>query len=137
MNDEELGPDDVLLATCRERAVGLVLTDAISDRVDQLVDCVEATGERTSRKELIASLILDAPLDGAGLAARIRRLRLATVGDVVAQVSRHQGVASNAARRPGPRARLERGAKREVPRRTASTNPPDFPDGPNADHHPQ
>lgn len=128
MNDEELRPDDVLLAACRERAVGLVLTDAISDRVDHLVDCVEATGERTSRKELIASLILDAALDGPGLAARIRRLRLAKVGDVVAQVSRR--VASNAARHPGPRARLERGAKREVPPRTASINPPHPPDGP-------
>ena len=125
MNDEEVGPDDVLLAACRERVVGLVLTDAISDRVDQLVDCVEATGERTSRKELIASLILDAALDGPGLAARIRRLRLATVGDVVAQVSRNQGVASDAARRPGPRARLERVAKREVPQRTASTSQPE------------
>ncbi|MEA2828516.1 MAG: hypothetical protein QOF60_3157 [Actinomycetota bacterium] len=129
MNDEELGPDDVLLAACSERAVGLVLADAISDRVDQLVDCVEATGERTSRKELIASLILDAALDGPGLATRIRRLRLATVGDVVAQVSRHQGVASNAARRPGPRARLERGAKRDVLQRTASTTQSDPPDG--------
>lgn len=128
MNDEELGPNDVLLAACRERSVGLVLTDAISDRVDQLVDCVEATGERTSRKELIASLILDAALVGPDLAARIRRLRLATVGDAVAQVSRHQGVASNAARRPGPRARLERGAKREAPPRTASTTLPDLPD---------
>lgn len=120
MNDKELRPDDVLLAACRERAVGLVLPDPISDRLDQLVDCAEDDGERTSRKELIASLILDAELDGPSLATRIRRLRLATVRDVVAQVSPDQAVATNAPRRPGPRARMERGATREVPPRTAS-----------------
>lgn len=128
MNDEEVRPDDVLLAACRERAVGLVLPDPISDRLDQLVDCAEDAGERTSRKEVIASLILDAELDGPGLAARIRRLRLATVGDVITHVSRDQAVATNPPRRPGPRARLERVAKRQVPKRTASTTQPDPPD---------
>jgi hypothetical protein len=105
VNDEEVRPDGVLL--------------------DRLVDCAEDAGERTSRKEVIASLILDAELDGPGLAARIRRLRLATVGDVVAQVSRHEALATNAPRRPGPRARLERGATREGPPPTASITSPE------------
>jgi hypothetical protein len=103
--DPESPTDDAPLADCRERGVGLVLSDPISDRVDHLVDCVEATGERTSRKEVIASLILDAPPDGAELAARIRRLRLATIGDAVAQPSRRRTSSSSVARHPGPRRR--------------------------------
>lgn len=105
MIDQEPPPDDVPLAACPVRGVGLVLADPISERVDHLVDCVEATGERTSRKELIASLILDAPPDGTDLAARIRRLRLARVSDVLAQAVRRQSRSADVSRTPGPRPR--------------------------------
>lgn len=97
--------DDAPLADCPERGVGLVLSDPISDRVDHLVDCVEATGERTSRKEVIAALILDAAVDGSELAARIRRLRLAKVGDAVDQSRRRRTSLPEGERQPGPRPR--------------------------------
>lgn len=98
-------PDDAPLADCPERGVGLVLSNPISDRLDHLVDCVEETGERTSRKEVIAALILDAALDGSDLAARIRRLRLAKVGDAVDQSRRRRTSLPEAERQPGPRPR--------------------------------
>jgi hypothetical protein len=88
-----------LLVDCSERNVGLSLPGPLSERVDHLVDCVEAEGERTSRKELIASLILSAEFDGPQLAAGVRRLRSASTSDPEEHVP-YQG-----RRQPGPRPR--------------------------------
>jgi hypothetical protein len=45
----------------------------ISERLDDLVTLAEQTGERTNRKELIASLIVAAPTTGGsrGIAAQL------------------------------------------------------------------
>ena len=114
MNRRARGPD-TSLAECPERSVGLVLADPISKRLDGLVDCVEATGERTSRKEVIAALILAASPDGEQLAASLRRLRLAGVRDVYVGLrvdpqpsANGGGLDMSAQRQPGPRARRGR-----------------------------
>ena len=66
---------DTLLPECPEKRIGLALPAPISDRLDELVRRVEATGERTNRKELLASLILAAPKDGQDVSTLLRTYR--------------------------------------------------------------
>ena len=105
MNKKVPPRDDDPLAACPERGVGLLLNDPINDRLDVLVDYVEGAGERTTRKELIAALILDAALDANELAACLRRFRLARVVDAVDTSNRRRTATPEAERQPGPRAR--------------------------------
>jgi len=96
-------PAECLLRDSPERNVGLALPLAISDRVDALVTVVEQAGERTSRKELIASLILAAGADGEELATVLRRYRQTSVRDAL--VEPVSGPNAVRVRRPGPRPR--------------------------------
>ena len=96
---------DTPLQHCPERNVGMALCDPISDRLDRLVALAEASFDRTSRKELVASLILAASTDGNALVEMIRVYRQSTAGQV-----RLEGVAAGTSlpardRRPGPRPR--------------------------------
>ena len=96
---------DTPLQHCPERNVGMALCDPISDRLDRLVAFAEASFDRTSRKELVASLILAAPTDGNTLVEMIRAYRQST-----AEQARPDGEAAGTSRsaryrRPGPRPR--------------------------------
>lgn len=96
---------DTPLRSCPERNVGMALCDPISDRLDRLVSLAEASFDRTSRKELLASLILAAPTDGPALVELLRAFRQST-----AEQARVDGGESGAPltasdRRPGPRPR--------------------------------
>lgn len=96
---------DTPLRDCPESRVGIALPAPISQRVDYLVELAEGAGERTSRKELLGSLILAAPSRGEALAETLKTYRLAT-----AQDTRVDGAAAEATmrlprRRPGPRPR--------------------------------
>lgn len=66
---------DALLPQCPEKSVGLALPAPISDRLDELVRLAEAAGERTTRKELVASLILAAPSSGEDVSVLLRTYR--------------------------------------------------------------
>lgn len=94
---------DERLMNCSESKIGLSLPSPLSERLDQLVRLAEGVGERTTRKEVVASLILSAPMDGPALSERIRQLRSAVVHEAIApdesgrvRLSRHG---------PGPRSR--------------------------------
>ena len=96
---------DTPLPNCPEHNVGMALCDPISDRLDRLVSLAETSFERTSRKELVASLILAASTDGAALVEMVRAYRQST-----AEQARLDGRESGAPltvpdRRPGPRTR--------------------------------
>jgi hypothetical protein len=101
-------PADAPLSDSPERSVGLALPVPISDRVDALVALTEETGDRTNRKELIASLILAAPANGEELARALRRFRQATVGDARLELDSTAHVFQVPPPRPGPRPRRNR-----------------------------
>lgn len=93
------------LRNCPERNVGMALCDPISDRLDRLVSLAEASFDRTTRKELIASLILAAPTDGATLVEMLRSYRQSTAEQARLD-GRKAGTPLTASdRRPGPRPR--------------------------------
>lgn len=99
---------DTPLRDSPEQSVGLVLPAAISDRVDALVALTEETGERTNRKELIASLILAAPKRGRDLSNALRRYRHATVRDTLLEPNSVSAEVNSPIHKPGPRARVKR-----------------------------
>jgi hypothetical protein len=99
---------DAPLRDSPEHSVGLVLPAAISDRVDALVALTEEIGERTNRRELIASLILAAPTRGEDLSNTLRRYRRATVRDTLLQPNSVLTEINSPIHKPGPRVRVQR-----------------------------
>ena len=98
-------PADAPLRNMRERNVGLALSDPLSARLDALVDVVEATGERTNRKELLSALILGASPDVVDLPALVHRYRIAVARDALIEADPAASVLVFPARGPGPRRR--------------------------------
>ena len=96
---------DTRLIDLEERSVGLALSIPLSERLDELVRLVETSGDRTSRKELVAALILAATPDGVDLAGRIRSYRKALARDAMLDLDRTPGRLAMEARKPGPRRR--------------------------------
>jgi hypothetical protein len=70
---ERSDPPETPLPSCPERSVGLGLPVPINARLDLLVELAEQAGERTSRKEIVATCILAAP-DGADELVRWLRI---------------------------------------------------------------
>ena len=93
------------LRECPERNVGLALTAPISDRLDALVALAELGGDRTNRKELLASLILAAPADGDELAEAVRNYRRSSAGQARLNAGDVADFLTVVQRRPGPRPR--------------------------------
>ena len=104
-------PPETPLPACPELAVGFTLPVPISHRLDLLVELVETeAGERTSRKELLAALILAAGDDGKELARSLRIYRSQTAASVLTPGAElEQGLALRPGR-PGPRRRRWKGA---------------------------
>ena len=100
-------PADTPLHDCPERSIGLAVPVPISDRVDALVALTEAGGDRTNRKEMIATLILAAPALGEQLAEALRQYRRATAREALVNATMEDSV-TIASTRPGPRSRKAR-----------------------------
>lgn len=98
-------PVDASLRACEDYSVGLSLSGPISDRLDALVALTEAAGERTTRKELIASLVLAAPAKGEALATVLKRYRQASVGEALLRAPSTRRTVHSSTRKPGPRPR--------------------------------
>ena len=96
---------DTLLRECPEKRVGLDLPAPLSERLDDLVQLVEAAGDRTSRKELMASLILAAPEVGDKLSAQLRKYRQASARAARLSGSADEPTIGIRSYRPGPRSR--------------------------------
>lgn len=93
------------LRECPESNVGLALSWPISDRLDALVSLAEGGGDRTNRKELLASLILAAPPDGDALIGAVRRYRQSSAGDARLNATDAETEVTVPPLRPGPRPR--------------------------------
>jgi hypothetical protein len=72
-----------LLRNVPEFQVGLSLPAPLSGRLDVLLARADEAGQPTSRKELVAALLLAAPSDEDKLARLILRYRKARVADAI------------------------------------------------------
>ncbi|HEY4266852.1 MAG TPA: hypothetical protein VGM94_01550 [Galbitalea sp.] len=88
------------LATMPVRAVALGLPDPIDIRLDQLLEIANSAARFTSRRELVAALILASPDTTEGVVALIERYREAppTHGPILRRPRRPAGP-----KRPGRR----------------------------------
>jgi hypothetical protein len=98
-------PSDSPLRDAPEEGIGVTVPAPLSDRINALVDLLDAAGERTSRKELIAALILAARPLSDELANTLRAYRRASVRDALVEPDRAGETVQLAPRRPGPRPR--------------------------------
>lgn len=94
---------DARLVDCEPVSVTLALPAATSEYLDQLIDLVEHSGERTSRKELVAALLGATPRDAAKLSRAIRSHRTRTAGDLLGRPDVGEAVLRLDAKKPGPR----------------------------------
>lgn len=95
---------DDRLATLPVRAVALGLPDPIDVRLDQLWEMANSAARFTSRRELVAALILASPDTAEGVVALIERYRAASPAD------------GPIFRRPGRPAGPRRPGRRRLPR---------------------
>lgn len=77
----------------------------LNARLDALVARANDAGERTSRKEVLGALLLQAPEDARDLLNAIRRYRLANARDAAPPGENLDQFLSGRDRRPGPRPR--------------------------------
>jgi hypothetical protein len=104
-------PRRTKVAASPERAIAVQMPAAVSDRLDSLVEKLEVAeivdGQRvvrrgTSRKELLAALIYDAPSNRKDLAGKLDRYRRAQVASVVLRPGKADPIVLPG-HRPGPR----------------------------------
>lgn len=100
---------DTPLRECPERSVGLALPFPLSDGLDGLVALVVDSGGSTSRKELIAALILAAPIDGEVLMELVANLRRAKAHEGLLVSDRVSSFLTFCDQTPGPRPRRRSG----------------------------
>jgi hypothetical protein len=98
-------PADALLGQLPEYNVGLSLPDVISARLDGLVELANRAGARTSRKELIAALLLVARPRQDELEATVRRYRTTRARDALIRDGKVTTSLAFTPRQPGPRSR--------------------------------
>ena len=98
-------PPETPLPACPERPIGLSLPHPISVRLDLLLELVEQAGERTSRKELIASLIYAAADDAEELIRWLHLYRTGRADSVYPSSNAPAQVLEPQPGRPGPRPR--------------------------------
>lgn len=96
---------DTPLPECPEKRIGLSLPAPISERLDDLVALVEAAGERTNRKELVALLILAAPREAEEVSVLLREYRRTKARDAQLVAKTDQPTITIRSHRPGPRPR--------------------------------
>jgi hypothetical protein len=94
------------LSASKDRQVSFRWAMAIDQRLDALMDRAVASGERTTRRETLAALIMACDLSGDDLGNALRRLRTATVGEVILDAGPiANNVVSLRQHPPGPRTR--------------------------------
>jgi hypothetical protein len=110
---EENGPDlEQPLDAFPERQIGVSLPAPLDVRLNTLVDRADEAGARTSRKELLAALVLDAPTTARELAELVRKVRVASGKDAAGEDVDAGRMSFAAQIRPGPRPRSRRGRGR-------------------------
>lgn len=72
---------DARLARCEPQQISVEIPSPLNARLDALVRMADEEGAATSRRELVAALILGAPTSGRRLAAAVIRLRKARAAE--------------------------------------------------------
>lgn len=96
-----------LLRDCPEDQIGVSIPAPLSARLDVLVGRANHAGENTSRKEVLAALILDAPEEDDQVVAAVRRYRTASADEAVPEGVNADAVLDPPDRPPGPRPRRQ------------------------------
>ena len=94
------------LRDCKDRQVSFQWEIALDQRLDDLVSRATSAGERTNRRELLATLLLHTHYSGEELGKMLRRYRTANVADALLEPSSASDEASVIefiAHGPGPR----------------------------------
>src|SRR5437899_2889722 len=98
---------DARLQDAPDAQIGVSIPAPLSARLDGLVERAREAGDPTSRKELLAALILGAPDSGDKLSKSLRRFRLARIEEALLP---GQDISAAVERRPpGPRPRRRTG----------------------------
>jgi hypothetical protein len=93
------------LQTCPEFRIGVGLPAPLSGRLDGLVELADAEGAKTSRKELLAALLLNASADGESLAVLVRDYRKASIAQAMISGQSETRFLDPQRPAPGPRPR--------------------------------
>lgn len=95
---------DERLDRCEPKGAAITWPIPLDNFLDTLVNLADEAGQKTSRKELAASILLHAPRDGTALAALVTAYRMAKVRDVCTPPKGKNVIAFHV-KRPGPRSR--------------------------------
>ena len=93
------------LISCEPKNAAVTWPVPLDALLDQLVRVVEDAGERTTRRELAAAVLLACPRDPSRLAKLLRAYRTATVSDVVPSGEVGTSIVEFRTAKPGPRRR--------------------------------
>jgi hypothetical protein len=98
-------PGDLLLKRCPQTQAGLSFPIPINQRIDLLCDLADEEGIETSRKDLVAALVLAAEPNPRKLAAAIQRYRKARAREAAVGPGDEENVLRLQVRKPGPKNR--------------------------------
>jgi len=104
-------PADLRLSRCPTKQVGLSFPIPLDRRIDDLCDLANDEGAATSRKELVAALILDAPSQPKKLAALIKAYRKAAARDAAVSPVGEENILRFQPPKPGRRPKLSPGSQ--------------------------
>lgn len=96
---------DQRLDRCEAKGAAITWPIPLDGLLDQLVSAADEAGQKTTRKELAAAILLAAPRDGEALATLVTEYRKATVARVLPEVVSGDNVIPFQIQRPGPRRR--------------------------------
>ena len=96
---------DERLDRCEAKGAAITWPIPLDNLLDVLVTLADDAGQKTTRKELAAAVVLAAPRDGATLADLVTAYRRAKVVDVAPPEAAGDNVIPFQVRRPGPRPR--------------------------------
>lgn len=104
MSGERRVAADASLPSSQDRQFNFVWPLAIDNRLEALVDRANAVGAGTTRKELLAAILLMCESDSAALAEAVVRYRVSRVTDALLDTAPDPaGYIDFGTRRPGPR----------------------------------
>ena len=101
---EQVRPD-ARLDSCKEKNAAVAWPLPVDRRLDELVELAREAGERTTRKELAAAIILATPAEPDALSEMLRRYRRAYARDALIGPVDETNVISIRRHKPGPRPR--------------------------------
>lgn len=96
---------DKPLRKCPEQQIGVSVPAPLNARLDALVVRANRAGESTSRKEVLAALVLAAPESGEDLSDLIKTYRTTTAARAVPAGEDPAVILDAQERKPGPRTR--------------------------------